>query len=477
MAFWLLLVISSYVVLCNSKTLPGNASPESHTARTAPRSEDNEATMARIAVVASGSTEPFDADTRPVMRSESKVKTSDSQHRTMTVDAEASIQPGGSLVEVSFPDLTRKLRNKWKQHKAKQKAKHKAKHSHSANATADAEDPQEEAPCMVKNKRYKPLNMDGQQGSFASSVFKCQQRCASVAGCAHFSYSKLGVCHLQDENAELRRSIGTLVGPPQCNTGPAKYNRVPGAKFCKPWSTTCTSGCTLHSAASADDCQGLCTAHPPCLGANFFPNKLLSVGRCYLFPECNESTLGDSDRGGEVYLKEVPCQWAEWKEWGECTATCGGGDTQRRREILIQAMNRGDECKGPFDETKECHAEPCATTTTIAVTTSSEGVIQKLEDLEKKEQNKILGMDPKSMKLLGGGGLFLILGCIAYSNMYSEETPQEGEEIKDEQRRPTAIRFDSSFDHTLEYQTYQDEYDEWDNEGYDDADGSGGFAY
>mmetsp|Transcript_51805 Transcript_51805/g.150469 ORF Transcript_51805/g.150469 Transcript_51805/m.150469 type:complete len:483 (+) Transcript_51805:3-1451(+) len=71
--------------------------------------------------------------------------------------------------------------------------------------------------CFFANgAKYDPVNMRGEDRSTEENVEACQGRCASVAGCAHFSFWNDGGCHLQDSGAELvQQSPGTLAGPPR----------------------------------------------------------------------------------------------------------------------------------------------------------------------------------------------------------------------------------------------------------------------
>jgi len=82
--------------------------------------------------------------------------------------------------------------------------------------------------CFVEGKKWAPINMEGQIRSSESSPKKCQERCASVSGCAHFSYWKPreendknhgnGGCHLQDEKAHAVNEARATSGPPKCPT-------------------------------------------------------------------------------------------------------------------------------------------------------------------------------------------------------------------------------------------------------------------
>ena len=54
-----------------------------------------------------------------------------------------------------------------------------------------------------------------------------------------------------------------------------------------------------------------------------------------------------------------PCVWGEWSNWGLCSATCGGGVSNRNREVEKEAVNGGDQCEGSTDDEEACHQEPC----------------------------------------------------------------------------------------------------------------------
>lgn len=80
--------------------------------------------------------------------------------------------------------------------------------------------------CIATGMYYLPLNMVGQNQTQVSSAAECQARCASVRGCAHFSFfrvqtygSLIGDCHLQNSAAKLEASAGAQSGPPTCEEG------------------------------------------------------------------------------------------------------------------------------------------------------------------------------------------------------------------------------------------------------------------
>jgi len=54
-----------------------------------------------------------------------------------------------------------------------------------------------------------------------------------------------------------------------------------------------------------------------------------------------------------------PCVWEEWSNWGQCSATCGGGVSTRSRGVEKEAVNGGEQCEGSSEDEEHCHQEPC----------------------------------------------------------------------------------------------------------------------
>mmetsp|Transcript_36587 Transcript_36587/g.104614 ORF Transcript_36587/g.104614 Transcript_36587/m.104614 type:complete len:694 (-) Transcript_36587:270-2351(-) len=73
------------------------------------------------------------------------------------------------------------------------------------------------AACFEPGGRYEPLSMAGQERSVQVSAVRCQELCASVSQCAHFSYYPDGGCYLQDGAASFLREKGTTAGPASCS--------------------------------------------------------------------------------------------------------------------------------------------------------------------------------------------------------------------------------------------------------------------
>ena len=54
----------------------------------------------------------------------------------------------------------------------------------------------------------------------------------------------------------------------------------------------------------------------------------------------------------------VDCKLSTWSAWSKCSANCGGGVTQRLREVK-QAMKYGGMPCGATSETKACNGQAC----------------------------------------------------------------------------------------------------------------------
>merc|ERR1719329_1421697 len=52
------------------------------------------------------------------------------------------------------------------------------------------------------------------------------------------------------------------------------------------------------------------------------------------------------------------CKVGTWSSWSRCSAECGGGVTQRARDIKTHMRNGGKPC-GQTSETKACNPKAC----------------------------------------------------------------------------------------------------------------------
>jgi len=57
--------------------------------------------------------------------------------------------------------------------------------------------------------------------------------------------------------------------------------------------------------------------------------------------------------------KSWDCEWGDWSEYSECSASCGEGTKSASRTIMHEAENGGRECRGPSKMTVSCMIKPC----------------------------------------------------------------------------------------------------------------------
>ncbi len=55
----------------------------------------------------------------------------------------------------------------------------------------------------------------------------------------------------------------------------------------------------------------------------------------------------------------VNCEVSQWTEYSECTVSCGGGEKTRTREVTQPAMYGGEACPEDLTDTVECGTAPC----------------------------------------------------------------------------------------------------------------------
>lgn len=55
----------------------------------------------------------------------------------------------------------------------------------------------------------------------------------------------------------------------------------------------------------------------------------------------------------------VDCKFSDWRPWNACSATCGKGQHQNTREILVHAHNGGKPCEGALSRVQECSIRDC----------------------------------------------------------------------------------------------------------------------
>merc|ERR1719330_1869493 len=63
----------------------------------------------------------------------------------------------------------------------------------------------------------------------------------------------------------------------------------------------------------------------------------------------------------------VDCTWGEWGSFSACPVSCGGGEMVRKREVLIPAKQGGRPCNASATaEYARCNLQPCSPPRTCA---------------------------------------------------------------------------------------------------------------
>lgn len=89
----------------------------------------------------------------------------------------------------------------------------------------------------------------------------------------------------------------------------------------------------------------------------------------------------------------VDCQWGEWEAWLPCTQTCGTGHTSRSRKVTVEPMFGGKNCTGGCVQNVTCNTAGCPvdckwgqwTAWTTCTATCGNGTTSKTRHQEKKQ--------------------------------------------------------------------------------------------
>jgi len=78
---------------------------------------------------------------------------------------------------------------------------------------------------------------------------------------------------------------------------------------------------------------------------------------------CNNYT--DTPNCASAKEPAVDCKLSEWGVWGDCTATCDGGQQTHKRSVVREAKNGGVPCENVLEKTRGCNTQPCETVEAI----------------------------------------------------------------------------------------------------------------
>ena len=95
------------------------------------------------------------------------------------------------------------------------------------------------------------------------------------------------------------------------------------------------------------------------LGEEFNRQKQIIEGQKELIEE-QDATISRLNHTLQGLLPvPVDCMVTTWRDWGSCSATCGGGTMSRSREVAQQPMHGGKPCPA-LEEKNACNTELCA---------------------------------------------------------------------------------------------------------------------
>merc|ERR550532_704707 len=74
----------------------------------------------------------------------------------------------------------------------------------------------------------------------------------------------------------------------------------------------------------------------------------------------------------------VDCKVGDWKPWGECSLTCGGGTKTRARDVIEEPKNGGALCSA-LEETMDCNIDQCPLIEALEKKKAAEAAIANAE--------------------------------------------------------------------------------------------------
>ena len=75
---------------------------------------------------------------------------------------------------------------------------------------------------------------------------------------------------------------------------------------------------------------------------------------------CDGNLSETKSCGNEVCEAPVDCSVGTWSGWSECTSSCGGGQQDRKRDIITPEKFGGKPCEGKLTEMQPCNEFQCA---------------------------------------------------------------------------------------------------------------------
>jgi hypothetical protein len=113
--------------------------------------------------------------------------------------------------------------------------------------------------------------------------------------------------------------------------------------------------------------NGTCVMVEECAYCLDKDGERLPIGYSWSEPEnCRECECTTEGINCSPVECNEDCQWSEWSDFGECSASCEGGIKRRYRNVIGQATGNGTACPDDTTEVDEepCNLIPCPGTTT-----------------------------------------------------------------------------------------------------------------
>lgn len=113
---------------------------------------------------------------------------------------------------------------------------------------------------------------------------------------------------------------------------------------------SCAIDCQWVDWSEWSDCSATC-------GGESTRSRFVKVPASYGGKECTGDV--SQARDCEPVLCPVDCMFTDWSAWQSCSVSCGTGSQKRERSVQLEANNGGTPCSGDYFETQQCTEKTC----------------------------------------------------------------------------------------------------------------------